>query len=53
MAFAQRFRHAPTDAIGMLPRQAFYDTARGARVAVRSGDRRTFGNVLLFKGVVA
>ena len=44
---------APTGAVGMLPRQAFYDAARSARVAVRTGDRRTFGNILLFKGVVA
>lgn len=41
------------EAVGMLPREAFYDAARRARIAVRSGDRRTFGNVLLFKGVVA
>ncbi|WP_291753769.1 RbsD/FucU domain-containing protein [Cellulomonas sp. 73-92] len=53
VAALRRACPAPTDAIGMLPRQAFYDTARRARVAVRSGDRRTFGNVLLFKGVVA
>jgi L-fucose mutarotase len=44
---------APPDAIGTLPREEFYAAARGARIAVRSGDRRAFGNVLLFKGVVA
>ncbi|MCL2463786.1 MAG: RbsD/FucU family protein, partial [Micrococcales bacterium] len=44
---------APAAAVGMLPRQAFYEAARAARVAVRTGERRTFGNMLLFKGVVA
>lgn len=41
----------PAEAIQMLARQDFYDAARSARVAVRTGERRTFGNVLLFKGV--
>ena len=40
-------------AFRMLGREDFYDAARGARIAVRTGERRTFGNVLLFKGVAA
>lgn len=44
---------APADAVTKLPRGEFYDAARLARIAVRSGDRRSFGNILLFKGVVA
>jgi L-fucose mutarotase len=53
VAALRRACRVPGAAVGMLPRQAFYEAARGARVAVRTGDRRTFGNVLLFKGVVA
>ncbi len=40
------------EAVRMAARQEFYDAARSARVAVRTGERRTFGNALLFKGVV-
>jgi L-fucose mutarotase len=52
-AVAALRRAVPATDVRQLPRQAFYEAARGASVAVRTGDRRTFGNVLLFKGVVA
>lgn len=40
------------DTAVMLGRYAFYDAAREAFVAVRTGETRVFGNVLLRKGVV-
>src|SRR5262245_5555489 len=38
--------------IGQLERNAFYARARDAYVVVRTGERRTYGNILLVKGVV-
>jgi L-fucose mutarotase len=53
-AFAAAFTdHGLADAeIGRLPRNAFYDRARGAFAVVRTGELRPYGNILLVKGVV-
>jgi L-fucose mutarotase len=39
--------------IAMIERQAFYDRARAAYAVVRTGERRTYANLILKKGVVA
>jgi L-fucose mutarotase len=38
--------------VRFLDRQAFYDAAAEAYVIVRTGETRTYGNVILRKGVV-
>jgi len=38
--------------LGQLERHAFYDRARGAFAIVRTGELRSYGNILLVKGVV-
>jgi len=43
---------APAEQLRTLPRAEFYDVAAGAVVAVRSGEVRAFGNLLLHKGVI-
>ena len=40
------------DQARFLDRQAFYDAADAAYLVVRTGETRTYGNVLLRKGVV-
>jgi L-fucose mutarotase len=54
MDFAAVFtQHQLADCeIGTLDRQAFYDRARRAFVLVRTGEMRSYGNILLAKGVV-
>ncbi|MFF2275146.1 RbsD/FucU family protein [Agromyces sp. NPDC058126] len=42
----------PADRVEELERFAFYDRASGARLVVRSGELRPYGNVILRKGVV-
>jgi L-fucose mutarotase len=44
--------HAPADRIADLERFAFYDRAAGARLVVRTGELRAYGNVIIRKGVV-
>ena len=44
---------APVDRVGELERFAFYERARGARLVVRTGEGRPYGNLLLRKGVVS
>lgn len=44
--------HAPSDRIADLERFAFYDRAAGARLVVRTGELRPYGNLILRKGVV-
>lgn len=46
-----------SDAVGAenlvsLPREDFYDAARGVRFIIRTGELRPYGNVMLRKGVV-
>jgi L-fucose mutarotase len=43
---------APADRVAELERFAFYDRARTARLVVRSGELRPYGNLILRKGVV-
>ncbi|MFE6963573.1 RbsD/FucU family protein [Agromyces sp. NPDC057679] len=43
----------PADRVEELERFAFYDRASGARLIVRSGELRPYGNVILRKGVVS
>ena len=43
---------AELEAIEVIGRFEFYERARDASVAVRTGETRVFGNVLLHKGVV-
>jgi L-fucose mutarotase len=38
--------------IAMIERQAFYDRARAAYAVVQTGERRTYANLILKKGVV-
>jgi len=38
-------------ALGHLPRQQFYERARGAFAVVQTGDTRPYANILLVKGV--
>lgn len=45
-------RHDHAD-VESLERRAFYDRARNAFAVVRTGEVRTYGNILLVKGVVA
>lgn len=42
----------PAERVEELERFAFYDRAAGARLVVRSGELRPYGNVILRKGVV-
>lgn len=44
--------HAPADRVDELERFAFYDRAAGARLVVRTGELRPYGNLILRKGVV-
>jgi len=44
--------HAPSDRVADLERFAFYDRAAGARLVVRTGELRPYGNLILRKGVV-
>ncbi|SCK29034.1 L-fucose mutarotase [Variovorax sp. HW608] len=46
--------HAEGRTVGAeaLPREAFYERARGAFAIVQTGEARLYGNVLLRKGVV-
>jgi L-fucose mutarotase len=43
---------APVDRVAELERFAFYDRAAAARLVVRTGELRPYGNLLLRKGVV-
>lgn len=43
---------APADRVAELERFAFYDRAAGARLVVRTGEGRPYGNLILRKGVV-
>jgi L-fucose mutarotase len=43
---------APADRVLELERFAFYDRARSARLVIRSGELRPYGNLILRKGVV-
>jgi len=43
---------APADRVGELERFAFYERARAARLVVRTGELRPYGNLILRKGVV-
>ena len=43
---------APVDRVGELERFAFYERARDARLVVRTGEQRPYGNLVLRKGVV-
>jgi L-fucose mutarotase len=43
---------APADRVAELERFAFYDRAAAARLVVRTGELRPYGNLLLRKGVV-
>jgi L-fucose mutarotase len=43
---------AGTDAVRLLERHAFYETAAGAYLIVRTGETRVYGNAILRKGVV-
>ena len=43
---------APADRVAELERFAFYDRAAAARLVVRTGELRPYGNLLLPKGVV-
>jgi L-fucose mutarotase len=43
---------APADAVRFLDRHAFYDVAATAYLIVRTGETRSYGNVVLRKGVV-
>jgi L-fucose mutarotase len=43
---------APADRVAELERFAFYERAAGARLVVRTGELRPYGNLLLRKGVV-
>jgi L-fucose mutarotase len=51
-ARAGRGRGAPADSVAELERFAFYDRAAAARLVVRTGELRPYGNLLLRKGVV-
>lgn len=42
----------PADRVGELERFAFYDRAAAARLVLRSGELRPYGNLILRKGVV-
>ena len=43
---------APDDRVAELERFAFYERARGARLVVRTGEPRPYGNLIIRKGVV-
>ncbi|MFE6257213.1 RbsD/FucU family protein [Agromyces sp. NPDC057865] len=43
---------APADRVAELERFAFYERAAAARLVVRTGELRPYGNLLLRKGVV-
>ena len=43
---------APADRVAELERFAFYDRAAAARLVVRTGELRPYGNLVLRKGVV-
>ena len=43
---------APEGRVAELERFAFYERARGARLVVRTGEPRPYGNLILRKGVV-
>ena len=43
---------APADRVDELERFDFYERAEGARLIVRTGELRPYGNVILRKGVV-
>ena len=43
---------APEGRVAELERFAFYDRAAGARLVVRTGELRAYGNLILRKGVV-
>jgi L-fucose mutarotase len=43
---------APAERVAELERFAFYERARAARLVVRSGEGRPYGNLILRKGVV-
>lgn len=43
---------APADRVDELERFDFYERAAGARLVVRTGELRPYGNVILRKGVV-
>ncbi|MFF2390604.1 RbsD/FucU family protein [Agromyces sp. NPDC058104] len=42
----------PAERVDELERFAFYDRAAGARLIIRSGELRPYGNLILRKGVV-
>ncbi len=43
---------APDERVAELERFAFYERARAARLVVRTGEPRPYGNLILRKGVV-
>lgn len=50
--FRQLLQGAGEKAPEPLERFAFYERARSAFVVLRTGERRTYGNILLRKGVI-
>lgn len=40
------------DEVAFVERHAFYDRARAAIAVIRTGERRPYGNLILYKGLV-